>query len=165
MSRKLPCTANCGKIPPKFSPGISFDIYYKLGSVTSSPRWQAPMIDNQYVYHRSKVAAQYSQQSYLEPSEEIILHLLLPDLPNARMLDLGVGGGRTTLHFAKWAKEYVGADYSPSMIAQCQRRFSGYPAHLSFRVCDARSMGMFETGSFDFTLFSFNGIDSVSHED
>ena len=81
------------------------------------------------------------------------------------MLDLGVGGGRTTLHFAKWAREYVGADYSESMIHECRRRFSTYPDHISFAVCDARSMAMFENGFFDFILFSFNGIDYVAHAD
>lgn len=81
------------------------------------------------------------------------------------MLDLGVGGGRTTVHFAKWAHEYIGADYSENMIAECRRRFSTSPRHISFVVCDARWMDMFESGSFDFILFSFNGIDYVTHSD
>src|SRR5262249_12955489 len=103
--------------------------------------------------------------SHLQPPEETILRLLLPGLATARMLDLGVGGGRTTLHFAKWVHEYVGADYSPSMITACQKRFSGYPAHISFQVCDARALGLFESASFDFVLFSFNGLDYVGHDD
>jgi ubiquinone/menaquinone biosynthesis C-methylase UbiE len=123
------------------------------------------MDQNQATYSLPQIAASYARESHLQAPEETILRLMLPGLTTARMLDLGVGGGRTTLHFAKWVREYVGADYSPSMIAQCQRRFSGYPNYLSFRVCDARSMGMFETGLFDFTLFSFNGIDYVTHED
>ena len=116
-------------------------------------------------YSLREVAAGYARESHLQLPEESILRLILPKLPTARMLDLGVGGGRTTLHFAKWIREYVGADYSPSMILECQRRFSGYPNHISFRVCDARSMEIFETNYFDFILFSFNGIDSVTHED
>ncbi len=123
------------------------------------------MIRNEDVYRLAGVAADYARQSDLQPPEETILRLMLPDLPRARMLDLGVGGGRTTLHFAKWAREYVGADYSESMIAECRRRFSAYPDHISFTVCDARSMEMFASGSFDFILFSFNGIDYVAHSD
>src|SRR5438477_13063427 len=96
-------------------------------------------------YSLREVAAGYARESHLQLPEESILRLILPKLPTARMLDLGVGGGRTTLHFAKWIREYVGADYSPSMILECQRRFSGYPNHISFRVCDARSMEIFET--------------------
>ena len=123
------------------------------------------MISNEDVYRLSGVAAGYARQSDLQPPEETILRLMLPNLPRARMLDLGVGGGRTTLHFAKWTREYVGADYSDSMIAECRRRFSTYPDRISFAVCDARSMEMFASGSFDFILFSFNGIDYVAHAD
>ncbi|MGH9730009.1 MAG: class I SAM-dependent methyltransferase [Candidatus Acidiferrales bacterium] len=127
--------------------------------------WDWLMIRNEDVYGLAEVAAGYARQSDLQPPEETILRLMLPNLPKARMLDLGVGGGRTTLHFAKWAREYVGTDYSESMIRECRQRFSTYPDHISFAVCDARSMEMFASGSFDFILFSFNGIDYVAHAD
>jgi len=123
------------------------------------------MIRNEDIYSLPKVAAGYGRQSDLQLPEETILRLMLPHLPEFRMLDLGVGGGRTTLHFAKWAHEYVGADYSESMIDECRRRFSGYPEHISFAVCDARSMRLFADGSFEFIMFSFNGIDYVPHAD
>jgi SAM-dependent methyltransferase len=123
------------------------------------------MEQNLETYSLPEIAAGYARESHLQPPEEIILRLMLPRLATARMLDLGVGGGRTTLHFAKWVREYVGADYSPSMIAACQKRFSGYPANISFQVCDARAMRLFENASFDFVLFSFNGLDYVGHED
>ena len=116
-------------------------------------------------YNLQKVVTAYAQQCWLQAPEETILRLMLPLLNTARMLDMGVGGGRTTLHFAKWVREYVGADYLESMVLECRKRFAGYPAHISFQVCDARSMEMFEDASFDFILFSHNGIDSVTHED
>jgi ubiquinone/menaquinone biosynthesis C-methylase UbiE len=123
------------------------------------------MTRNEQVYRHPGVAADYARMSILFPPEETILRLMLPELRTARMLDLGVGGGRTTLHFARCAREYVGADYSESMICECQRRFATYPDPLSFVVCDARSLQMFASGSFDFILFSFNGIDYVNHSD
>ena len=123
------------------------------------------MLPNQQIYTQPEVALQYARQSDLQPPEEVILRAMLPKLINARMLDLGVGGGRTTLHFAKWVREYVGVDYSTRMIGECNRRFAGYPLDLEFRVADARSMEIFKEGSFDFILFSFNGIDYVTHED
>lgn len=123
------------------------------------------MLQNQNVFGGSAVARGYATQSHLQPAEETILRLLLPHLPAARMLDLGVGGGRTTLHFAKWVREYVGTDYAAAMITECEQRFAGYPNHISFQVGDARAMPEFATVSFDFVLFSFNGIDCVSHED
>lgn len=123
------------------------------------------MLQNKKVFDATSVAQGYASQSHLHPPEETILRLLLPHLSGAKMLDIGVGGGRTTLHFAKWVREYVGTDYSESMITECLRRFAGYPSNISFRVCDARSMEMYPDNSFDFVLFSFNGIDTVGHED
>jgi ubiquinone/menaquinone biosynthesis C-methylase UbiE len=120
---------------------------------------------NKNVYDIPAVAADYARQSHLQPAERTILRLMLPGLPAARMLDLGVGGGRTTVHFASKVREYVGTDYSESMIMECRKRFAGCPPHISFRVCDARVMDLFEAQSFDFILFSHNGIDYVSHED
>src|ERR1700756_2475583 len=94
--------------------------------------------------------AAHHTMSILFPPEGTILRLLLPELRTARMLDLGVGGGRTTLHFAKCVREYVGVDYSESMIRECRRRFATSPEPFSFVVCDARSLKMFASGSFDF---------------
>ena len=123
------------------------------------------MIRNQEVYRLPGVATAYAQMCDLFPPEQTILGLISPELQTARMLDLGVGGGRTTLHFARCVREYVGADYSESMVRECQRRFATDPVPLSFVVCDARSLHMFARASFDFILFSFNGIDSVNHSD
>jgi ubiquinone/menaquinone biosynthesis C-methylase UbiE len=123
------------------------------------------MLQNKKFYDATDAARLYALESNLRPPEETILRIMLPHLPTAKMLDIGVGGGRTTLHFAKWVRAYVGTDYSDSMITECRKRFSGYPEHISFMTCDARSMEMFAAGSFDFVLFSFNGIDYVSHDD
>lgn len=81
------------------------------------------------------------------------------------MLDIGVGGGRTTCNFANLAEEYVGIDYSENMIAACRKRFPHPSRNISFKVCDAVSMKMFKTSYFDFILFSYNGIDYISHEE
>jgi ubiquinone/menaquinone biosynthesis C-methylase UbiE len=123
------------------------------------------MLRNKTVYEMAEIVQEYALCSNLYPPEEVILRIMLPHLPRARMLDIGVGGGRTTLHFAKWVSGYVGTDYSESMISRCRRRFAEYPDSVCFTTCDARSMEMFADASFDFVLFSFNGIDYASHED
>jgi ubiquinone/menaquinone biosynthesis C-methylase UbiE len=120
-------------------------------------------VSNAKAYSRADLVEYYARLTDLQRPEESILNALLPDLSRMTMLDVGIGGGRTTLHFAKWVKQYVGIDYSPEMIAACQRRFAQYPQNVSFTVGDARSMHMFGDHAFDFILFSFNGIDSVSH--
>ncbi|MBI9020366.1 MAG: class I SAM-dependent methyltransferase [Verrucomicrobia bacterium] len=121
-------------------------------------------MSNQSLYGRSDIATGYAGESNLQAPEETILRELIPFLPTAKMLDIGVGGGRTTLHFAKWVSEYVGVDYAERMVEACRRRFAGYPDTISFQVCDARSMEQFEADSFDFVLFSYNGIDCIDHE-
>lgn len=80
------------------------------------------------------------------------------------MLDLGVGGGRTTLHFAPRVQSYLGVDYAPAMVAACQARFSDHPA-WRMEVADARRMFRYPDHSFDFVLFSFNGIDYLETEE
>ena len=118
---------------------------------------------NDDAYKTRGLVEYYSQLTDLQRPEESILNVLLPDLSRMVMLDSGIGGGRTTLHFAQWVNQYVGIDYSKEMIAACKKRFSRYPKHVSFKVGDARSMQMFDENTFDFVLFSFNGIDYVSH--
>ena len=124
------------------------------------------MIDkNKEAYTTSSIVRHYRQLSMLQPAEKAILDLFQGRLSTMKMLDIGIGGGRTTHHFSQLAGEYTGIDYSAEMIAACQQRFSGSPLRMSLEVGDARSMNQFADNSFDFILFSFNGIDCVSHSD
>lgn len=109
-------------------------------------------------YTRNDIVRYYAQLSRLQPAEAAISQCLL--LSGAAMLDVGVGGGRTTPHFAPLVKQYTGIDYSPAMVAACRQR---YP-NVAFQVEDARSLP-YPDNHFDFVLFSFNGIDYVSHGD
>jgi SAM-dependent methyltransferase len=102
---------------------------------------------------------------YLRKPEITVLDELREKLSNMKMLDIGVGAGRTTGHFACLTKEYVGIDYSPSMIATAKKKFQNYPKRISLLTMDARNMTFFPDGYFDFILFSYCGIDYVGHED
>jgi ubiquinone/menaquinone biosynthesis C-methylase UbiE len=124
------------------------------------------MIDkNKETYTTSSIVSHYAQLNLLQPAEKTILDLFKARLSTMKMLDIGIGGGRTTQHFSPLVEEYTGIDYSAKMIAACQQRFSNLPQTLSLEVGDARSMEQLADNSFDFILFSFNGIDSVSHSD
>jgi ubiquinone/menaquinone biosynthesis C-methylase UbiE len=126
---------------------------------------QNPEIDpNKETYTSSSIVRHYKQLNLLQPAEQTILNLFQDRLPSMKMLDIGVGGGRTTQHFAPLVETYTGIDYSPEMIAASQERFANYSYPLTLEVGDARDM-QFADNSFDFILFSFNGIDSVSHSD
>ena len=117
------------------------------------------------VWESEDIAKEYSARFYLHKPEETILHDLKDKLPNMKMLDIGVGAGRTTHYFAHLTKEYVGIDYSKTMIKVCRERFQKYPIRISFEVADAKSLKSYQDSHFDFVLFSFNGIDYMSHED
>jgi ubiquinone/menaquinone biosynthesis C-methylase UbiE len=120
---------------------------------------------NLYTYKSDDAVKEYCNKNLLQLPEEKIIKQLETKLRKMKMLDIGVGGGRTVPYFAKLAKEYIGIDYSVEMINACKRRFSDFSANTMFEVCDVRSMKMFSDNAFDFILFSFNGIDYISHQE
>ena len=120
---------------------------------------------NHDTYKTSSIVWHYTQLSKLQPAEKTILDLLQSRLPTMKMLDIGIGGGRTTKHFAPLAGEYTGIDYSAEMISACQQRFANSAQPMTLEVGDARSLGQFVDDTFDFILFSFNGIDYASPSD
>ena len=114
---------------------------------------------NLAVYRGRLLSWWFQRRTDLLPAEASILRKLGPTLSDAEVLDIGVGGGRTTAHLLRLGVRYTGIDYSPQMVARCQAR---YPA-LTFELCDARDLSRFAAGRFDLVVFSFNGIDYVSH--
>jgi SAM-dependent methyltransferase len=119
---------------------------------------------NRQTYERADVVGRYAAASDLFGAERLLLDRWAPSLAEWSMLDLGVGGGRTTLHFAPRVQRYVGTDYAQGMVDACRRRFRDHP-DWRFEHCDARDMTRFDEASFDLVLFSFNGLDYVSHDD
>ncbi|MGB2926866.1 MAG: methyltransferase domain-containing protein [Limnothrix sp.] len=122
-------------------------------------------VRNEQTYAATSIVNYYAQLQRLQPAEAKILEQLRPQLSAMKMLDLGVGGGRTTQHFASLVESYTGVDYSAAMIEACKKRFEGNNLPLNFQVDDARDLSRFADNSFDFILFSFNGIDYVNHGD
>lgn len=115
---------------------------------------------NHRFYERRFLGAHYARRSRLHPDEAAVLARYGGDIRGARILDLGVGGGRTTPFLYELGSDYVGVDYSREMIERCRRR---YPA-VNFEVLDARDLSSFSAARFDFVLFSNNGIDAVDHQ-
>ena len=120
---------------------------------------------NQTIFELEDEVKRFKNMDYLRKPEITVLNELRENLRNMKMLDVGVGAGRTTGYFACLTKEYVGIDYSPSMIAAAQKKFQNYSKKISFLTMDARNMTFFPDGYFDFVLFSYCGIDYVPHED
>jgi ubiquinone/menaquinone biosynthesis C-methylase UbiE len=120
---------------------------------------------NKTTYKTSQIVNYYVQLNTLQPAEKAVLDLFKEQSSRLQMLDIGVGGGRTTQHFSAIASQYIGIDYSAEMISACTKRFSRSSVKMQFKVCDARDLSQFADSSFDFVLFSFNGIDYTCHED
>lgn len=118
---------------------------------------------NRRTYSSPDVVLSFALRRTLQAPEARICEILAPRLPHMTMLDVGVGGGRTTHHFLPRVREYLAVDYSARMIWACRRNFP----HKSdaFQVADARAMPEFADGRFDFVLYSYNGIDYMGHED
>jgi SAM-dependent methyltransferase len=114
---------------------------------------------NRRTYARKNVVSSYVQEGLL-PGEERLFAKLNDALAGKRVLDIGVGGGRTTAALLRVADSYAAVDYSPGCVEVVKQRYGLEAVHCA----DAREMPMFDDGAFDFILFSFNGIDYVDDE-
>lgn len=94
------------------------------------------------------------------PAEKAIFESLLPVIGKQKVLDIGIGGGRTTGYLLDAVGEYTGIDYLPQFAAEVSSKFPD----ANILCSDATDLKEFENDSFDFILFSYNGIDSLSHE-
>jgi SAM-dependent methyltransferase len=110
-------------------------------------------------YQSEAVVAYYRGLTGLQPAEEYLFLNWLEE--GSDILDLGVGGGRTTPVLSTLARRYVGADYSTAMVAACRQHWPG----LDFVHCDATTMSCFEDRTFDAVVFPFNGIDVIRSDE
>ena len=107
----------------------------------------------------STVVADYGWRDDLHQSERAALDTILERVKGRRILDLGVGAGRTVKGLREVSADYVGVDYVQEMVDYCRARFPD----VRFEQGDARSMPQFADGSFDLVVFSCNGICMVDH--
>jgi ubiquinone/menaquinone biosynthesis C-methylase UbiE len=101
----------------------------------------------------------------LQPPEKSIFSLLSPHLEQMQMLDIGVGGGRTTPYFASRVKNYYAIDFSSGMINACKKKFNYEFPNANFEKRDVRNLAHYPDSFFDFVLFSFNGLDNISNDE
>ena len=138
--------------------------YYLISSsLRSFIDYLLPMIKNEQYenqWRTKRKVKEYASDSFFFKPEKTILNNLKYMLPKMRMLDLGVGTGRTTIYFAPLTCEYVGIDISSNMIDFCKTKFKNNK-NWQFKVADVRDLWLFTDKSFDFVLFSFNGIDCI----
>jgi ubiquinone/menaquinone biosynthesis C-methylase UbiE len=104
--------------------------------------------------------ADYSGKN-LDKAEEVTLQELYDEIEHEPLLEIGVGGGRVTSHLLNISTQYVGIDYSNSLLALCKQRFPD----ADLRLCDARALSCFDSGGFHVVVLWGNAIDDVSPSD
>jgi|SRR6185437_15895729 len=112
-------------------------------------------------YNRHGVTKKYKSDDKLFLSERVVFSRLKETYKNGRILDIGVGGGRTTSALLEISSDYCGIDYSAAMVKSAQERFP----NIKFKHCDARDLSEFSSETVDVAVFSYNGIDYVGHLD
>jgi SAM-dependent methyltransferase len=115
---------------------------------------------NRRIYHAANIPAWY-RSGHLDIAETMALLAWQPAFAGRRVLDMGVGSGRTTRYLAPLAAEYVCFDWSPPMVEYVRRHLPG----VDVRLGDMRDLSAFANASFDFVFGSCNLIDAVSHDD
>jgi len=117
-------------------------------------------IMNKKKYESKSVVSSYINMRLQNP-EVMIIVKYRAFISGKHVLDIGCGSGRTTAILKNLSSGYLGLDYSLEMIESCRKRFKG----VHFIHGDVRSMSEFKDEEFDCVMFSFNGLDSISHDD
>jgi SAM-dependent methyltransferase len=110
-------------------------------------------------YSRKDVVEYYDSTRELQPAERELFEAYVKS--GQRILDIGVGAGRTARFLAPGAKRYVGIDYAQAMVDKCREVFPD----LEFLCVDATDMSRFESASFDVVVFSFNGLGTLPSDE
>jgi ubiquinone/menaquinone biosynthesis C-methylase UbiE len=117
---------------------------------------------NQATYRRRDAVQTYQPSgSWLDQAEKLLLHQIADEVRGSPVLDLGVGTGRTTWFLRLLTAQYTAVDFSPEMVDACRHQFPD----ADIRQGDARDLSIFDDAAFKLVLFSFNGLDSLGHED
>ncbi|MBB1472357.1 class I SAM-dependent methyltransferase [Luteimonas sp. MC1782] len=128
--------------------------YYPAGAIAKGEH-----MGNE-AYLQPRVVEDFATRSALTPAEVAALGEAWP-LVRGDVLDVGVGGGRTTGYLHALARSYRALDISPGMVDACRARHPG----VDIRLGDARTLEGIDDASCDLVLFSFNGIDYIAYEE
>lgn len=127
-----------------------------------SPTGRATEEGNKSFYWTGSVVDRFSSDArWLDRGERAAVGLVASEVRGGAILDIGVGAGRTVSLLCLLSDDYRAIDYSPTMVERCR---SSYPDR-EVEVGDARDLSRFADGQFALVMFSFNGIDTVSHDD
>jgi SAM-dependent methyltransferase len=121
--------------------GTSFD---------NRPGWRSPESLKEFA----------NTQAWLDAGERAAVFFAASEARGQPVLDIGIGGGRTTGLLRLISQDYVGVDYTPEMVELCRAAFPS----ADIRLGDARDLTGLPSDHFALVTFSFNGIDSVDRD-
>jgi len=112
-------------------------------------------MNNNSKWDNQKIIKWYISRKHIQNGEKKILELV--DFLNIKtMLDIGVGGGRTSMYFLNLVESYLGIDIVPDFIDTLQKIYS----QKQFKCMNVLDITNLEK-TYDFILFSHNGIDNL----
>lgn len=79
--------------------------------------------------------------------------------PGAKILDLGMGSGWTSIFLAKFGYKVIGVDISPGMVKLAYKKAKEEKLDIQFRVGDFECSYLFKKDEFDAVLF----FDALHH--
>ncbi len=117
------------------------------------------------LYENTGDRGEMLQACHVTRPEVELLRRLRPELKDMRMLDIGVGGGRTSIYFANAVKAYSAFDHAALMVATAHAYLDDQLGIDSIFKGDARGMDFADDGAYDLILFCGDGIDEAPEED
>lgn len=118
-------------------------------------------MSNFSIWNRSSIVDYYLENSFKSEGENQHFKNCDVLIKNGFVLDIGIGGGRTTKILFPIAKKYIGIDYSEPLVKAAKKQFP----EADLLEMDARDLSYFEDEVFDVVVFSFNGIDYIDKDD
>ena len=106
---------------------------------------------NRDAYSRPSIVNWYSAQAGLQAGESALLAAYRSEIEGASVLDIGIGGGRTTGALLPLVGRYLGVDYSLPLVEAARVRFP----QVDLRWADARELTTLGERDLDVAWFSF----------
>jgi SAM-dependent methyltransferase len=105
-------------------------------------------------YNSPAIAHGYGQRKYVTPCERLLFNTYIK--PGVAILDIGVGGGRTSQYLAGTASRHVGI-YAPEMVRICREKYPQW----EFMEASATDLSPFQNESFGVVVLSYNMLDDL----
>ncbi len=159
---KVPFISDLFGIGAAFSRAVEALFYGK--KIVRQLRHQLDGIDSFRGLYQSRASAPGGCPRIARPEAEL-LRRLRPELKEMRVLDMGVGAGRTGVYFSTAVRTYTAFDHARPMVDAARAGLDDLLDPCSIVEADARKMSFAQDGAFDLLLFTGDGLDESSPED